>query len=363
VAGAGAGAEPGTRAVAVGGEGAGRRADGGAGRAGRRGRPRGEAGGGPRRGSRSGGAGPALARRQHGHVGRVGAQRRRLRRAGQRHGIGPGQLLGGGDQLAAEPGGVDAGGRVERAGRLDGGDERAQLLGHVDGVVEAGHERADGRVGREGHLPGHGLDQHEGQRVDVAAPVDRLPPGLLGRGVAGGAEHRALRLGPRRLGDGPRQAEVGDAQPGVGPEEQVRRLDVAVDEALAVGVLERPGGLQPDDERLAGRQPVAGVEDRAEAAAAQVLGDEEGRALVAAPVVDGDDVGMAQGGRGLGLGPEAAQEGLVVGEAGMEDLHRHPAAQPDVVGQVDLRRGASAQRREQPVAPTQHTTDLIGHAG
>ena len=90
----------------------------------------------------------------------------------------------------------------------------------------------------------------EGQRVDVALAVERLAPGLLGRRVAGGAEHRARRLGPGRLGEGPGQAEVGDAQPAVLAEEEVGGLDVAVDEAPAVGVVEAPAGLEPDEQRL-----------------------------------------------------------------------------------------------------------------
>ena len=117
---------------------------------------------------------------------------------------------------------------------------------------------------RERHLTGDRLDEHQRQRVHVAAAVERLAPRLLGRGVAGGAEHRAGRLGPPRLGDGPGQPEVGDAQPAVGAEQQVRRLDVAVDEPLAVGVVERPRRLEAHQQCLGGRQPVTGVEHRAQ---------------------------------------------------------------------------------------------------
>ena len=83
----------------------------------------------------------------------------------------------------------------------------------------------------ERDLPGDALDQHQPEGVDVGLPVDRLAPGLLRRGVAGGAEHGALRLGPGRLGQGPGEAEVGDAQAAVVAEQEVGGLDVAVDEA------------------------------------------------------------------------------------------------------------------------------------
>ena len=49
--------------------------------------------------------------------------------------------------------------------------------------------------------------------------------------------------------------------------------------------------------------------------------------------------------------------------AGVQHLDRHPAAETDVVGEVDLRRRARPDRREEPVAPAEHTTDLLGHAG
>ena len=101
-----------------------------------------------------------------------------------------------------------------------------------------------------GTVPVTRLDEHEAERVHVGPAVDRLALGLLGRGVAGGAEHRALRLGPRRLGERAGQPEVGDAQAGVLAEEQVGGLDVAVDEAAAVGVVEGPGGLEADEQRL-----------------------------------------------------------------------------------------------------------------
>ena len=72
---------------------------------------------------------------------------------------------------------------------------------------------------------------------------------------------------------------------------------------------------------------------------------------------------MAQGRGRLRLRPEAAEERLVVGQAGMQHLDRHPAPQAHVIGQVHLRRRPRAEWREESVSPAQHTTDLLGHAG
>ena len=241
--------------------------------------------------------------------------------------------------------------------------QRAEGVGHLDRLADAGHERGDGGVGREGHRAGDRLDEDEAERVHVGLAVDGLALGLLRRGVAGGAEHGALRLGPRRLGQGAGQAEVGDAQPAVVAEQEVGGLDVAVDEAAAVGVVEGPGGLEADEQGLRRREPDALVEHGAQAAAAEVLGDDVGRAVVVAPVVDGDDVRVVQGRGRLRLGPEAAEEGVVVGEGGVQDLHRDPAAEAHVVGQEDLGRRAGADGGDEPIPPAQDATDLVRHAG
>ena len=113
------------------------------------------------------------------------------------------------------------------------------------------------------------------ERVHVGLPVERLALGLLGGGVAGGAEHARRRLGPGRLGEGAGQAEVGDAQPAVLAEQQVGGLDVAVDEAAAVGVVEGPGRLEADQEGLRRAQPRGPWSSMAaQAPAAEVLGDQ-----------------------------------------------------------------------------------------
>ena len=130
-----------------------------------------------------------------------------------------------------------------------------------------------------GTVPGDRLDQHERERVHVGLAVDRLALRLLGRRVARGAEHDARRLGPRRLGDGPGQAEVGDAQPAVLVEQEVGGLDVAVDEAPAVGVVEAARRLEADERAPATASAAAPVEHRPQAAAAEVL-EHEVRAVL-----------------------------------------------------------------------------------
>jgi hypothetical protein len=170
---------------------------------------------------------------------------------GEGEGFRAGQLVGRRHEGDPELARVRAVGGHRGAGPLEGAAQGAHRLGHLHRAADPRHQRGDGGVRGERDRAGHRLDEDEAQRVHVRPPVDRLALRLLRRGVAGRAQHGALRLGPSRLGQRPGQPEVGDAQPPVLPEEQVGRLHVPVDEAPAVRVVQGPGRLEADEERLA----------------------------------------------------------------------------------------------------------------
>ena len=68
---------------------------------------------------------------------------------------------------------------------------------------------------------------------------------LFGAHVAEGAENVA-RGGHGGIGLDSRQPEVGDPDPSLHVEQQVTRLNVAVNDALSVCVVQRLGNLNPD---------------------------------------------------------------------------------------------------------------------
>ena len=145
------------------------------------------------------------------------------------------------------------------------------------------------------------------------------------------------------------QAEVQHLDDSASAEKQVGRLDVAVDEAGRVGVLQPVGGLAD----------VVGGADRVEPAAARdqllqidavhVLHDEEIGSALRVHVVGADDVRMIEGGDGLGLAVEAGQGGGVVGLVGRQHLERDLPPQLEVLAQVDRPHAAGADAVEDEV--------------
>ncbi len=212
-----------------------------------------------------------------------------------------------------------------------------ELVADRQRAVDPPHQGGDGRVGGERNGAGHRLDQDEGEGVDVGLSVQARPPHLLRSGVAGGSEDGAGRFGPGGFGQGAGHPEIGDAHPALLVEEEVGRLDVTMDQAPPVGVVEPSGHIGTDDGGLRRGEAVAGVEQRAEAAPFEELHHQIGRAGVLAPVVDPDDVGVAEGGHHPSLGLEAFQERLVVGEGRVQQLHRHAPTQRHVLGHIDMR--------------------------
>ena len=138
------------------------------------------------------------------------------------------------------------------------------------------------------------LVERHAEREEVAQRGRGLAQGLLGGGVAG----RAGRGRGLALGDG--DAEVPERRLALGVDPHVVGLDVAVDDAVRMGVRERVGDLAPGRDHLlrlqaSRRRALQPVRQRP---AGHVARDEAGRAVVLEDVVDGDDVAVAAEARG-----------------------------------------------------------------
>ena len=190
------------------------------------------------------------------------------------------------------------------------------------------------RLGNERRPSRDHLVEHDAERVHVAARVGGLALGLLRREVRGGPHHGALLgealvvTGVDRAGD----AEVGHLRhAGVG-DEDVRRLHVAVDHAVAVGEGERVGHLGTEARGHVGAQRAVAADDLGERVAGHELHGHEVGAAVLAPVVDPHDVRVVQAGRGLGLAAETLHEGGVGRVLGEQHLDGDLAVEQQVTG-------------------------------
>ena len=139
--------------------------------------------------------------------------------------------------------------RVDRAGR-----HRLVLADLVD--------QLGGGLAVERRAQGQQLVEGRAQAVDVGPAVDRAGAGLLGAHVSRRAE-QAVVVGQARVGQPASQAEVGDPDAPLGIDQQVGRLDVAVDHALVVCMREGVGRLEADlgDPAEVGR-PARGIKRR-----------------------------------------------------------------------------------------------------
>ena len=142
-------------------------------------------------------------------------------------------------------------------------------------------------------------------------------------------------------GSGAGDAEVGDPGAALGVDEHVLGLEVAVDDPALVRELRRLEDLADDLDRLADGQPAR--DQVLERGALDVLHRDPVAAVGLAAVVDADHVRVLEPRRRLRLAAEALDELRVLGEALVQELERHPAAEHRVVGEPDV--GHPAARR------------------
>jgi hypothetical protein len=201
-------------------------------------------------------------------------------------------------------------------------------------VVEHLEEDRVHRLGLEGLVAGEELVHHGADREDVGALVDPLAPDLLGRHVVRRAHDRP-RLG--HLGGAePGQAEVHDLHRARGQQVDVRGLEVAVDDALGVGVGEAVADLLDHRELVLEPREGPARDDVLEVRALEQLHHEIDEPLLFVELEDGDDVAVVELRGGPRFPVEPLAERLVGAERRRDRLDGDVPVQDGVVGLVDL---------------------------
>ncbi len=211
------------------------------------------------------------------------------------------------------------------------------------------------RLALEGLDAGRHLVHHHAEREEVAALVDGLAAGVLGRHVGDGADGhpgrcQGMLLGDRDVDRGQaaavrhhlRETEVHHLHLAALGDEDVAGLDVAVEDALAVRGVERVRDVDRDVDDPIDRQR-AGAEDLVQGGAVDQLHHDEAAAVMLADVVERADVGVVQRRGGARLALEALRGQRVGGGRLGQELHCDVAAEPEVLPPVDDTHAASAQ--------------------
>ena len=176
----------------------------------------------------------------------------------------------------------------------------------------------------------------------VAPLADRLRRRVAGRAHEG-AEDGEVAVGH------PGDAEIGELPSLVAGVKHVGRLDVAVDDPLAMGVAEGAGQLARGLVRLGKRHPLA-IQPVGEGLAGQKLHDQERLLDVEPDVEDGHDGGVGDAGGGLGLALEPLEVGaahpLPQRRGRVDGLERHGAVEQRVAGLVDDTHRPPPDRRQ-----------------
>ena len=218
------------------------------------------------------------------------------------------------------------------------------------------HQDLDGRIAFERKLTGQHLVHNDAERVEVGAAVELVAGyafSLFGGHVKRRADdHAGLREGHSWRGRADAFFHFGDAEvEDLGgfaargfDEDNVVRLDVAVDDAELVSGIQRGGDLLRERRDALGRECSFGFEQVREAAAGDVLHHDERLAVLSfVDVFDVDGIGVVELAGENRFVLETLEKRFVVGELRSHPFQGPQFVEPHVHGLVDRAHGALAK--------------------
>ena len=214
-------------------------------------------------------------------------------------------------------------------------------------------------VGVIRQVPGRHLIEHDTKRIQVAARVCIEALCLLGRNIV----HRSNGLTTALLVDVFQcgNAEIRHLDHVVVRDHDVLRLDVAVDDAVRVRVLERFCNLRGIAQRLLRAEHAALREALLERHALDELHDDILRITAVSHIVHRDDVRLREHGDGVRLRLKAVFQLGILRHLIAQDLNGDIAVQLMAHGLINDRHAAAADDLQDLVAVVQHLADITIH--
>lgn len=196
------------------------------------------------------------------------------------------------------------------------------------------------RCAREGHNAGDDFVSDNRQRVEIAASINALRRRLLRRNIFWRSHENAgtgQTLTVRRL----RDAEVGQQNAPFDIDQDIMRLDVAVNGALRMGVVECISDWRNDADRHCQTERAAFADNRVQRSSANIFHGDVSQTVRFANVVHGDDIRMAEIRNRYRLTFKAPLEFRVERQMRRHDLERNGAFERSVECAVYARHTAA----------------------
>ena len=214
--------------------------------------------------------------------------------------------------------------------------------------------RGDRRVALEGRTPSEQLVEHDTDGVKIGRRGHRLPHNLLGGEVLRCADELAGagQVG-REVAEAFGDPEVGQLHRPAGAEEDVARLDVAVDDPRGVGRAQRGQHGRGDGECLVDVERAVLGKPGGHRRAVDQLHHQVEIAVGLPGVEHCNGVGMGEARRRAGLADEPLPPDPIDPRRGSQ-LDRHWAVEAQVVGGDHPRHATRAEKRAETITACDH---------
>jgi len=257
--------------------------------------------------------------------------------------------------------GNEVGSGLEAVGGIFGNEfaeEGIDGFGDIDDLREGGNRLAD--VGEDGVDCGFAGEEDlaceeevEGaaEAVEISAGIGGTSVAGLFRGHEGGGPHDHAGLGELSSGGivggiEPGESHIKDFDDTGFVAEEIGGVDIAMDDALFVSMVERHESSEETIERGLERERTSMADELIEIGTGDEFGDEVVNSPVFAGVEGGDDVGMVQACDGADFAIKAAEEFGVALDFGAEDLDGDGPVHSLVESFVDGSHSAAANALE-----------------